>query len=72
MLTVVNNPGEWFAGHDGGAYTKPAPVRGLEQIDDLRQPVRVTAPGVYTAFDRTAVYTSTDGLRFTRHELSPS
>ena len=35
------------------------------------QPVRY-APGVYTAFDRTGMYTSPDGLHWTRHEVRPS
>jgi hypothetical protein len=71
LQTVVDNPAEWYASTTG-AYTKPAPVSGLEGTDDMRQPVRNDAPGTYTVFDRTAVYASPDGLHWTRHPVKPS
>ncbi|GAA2364374.1 hypothetical protein [Dactylosporangium salmoneum] len=71
VQSVVNDPAEWYAGTTG-AYTKPAPVTGLEHTDDMRQPVRADAPGAYVVSDRTAVYTSPDGLHWTRHPVLPS
>jgi hypothetical protein len=71
VQTVVDKPAEWYAGITG-AYTKPAPVSGLEGTDDMRQPVRNDAPGAYIVFDRTAVYVSPDGLHWTRHPVKPS
>ncbi|GAA3212570.1 sialidase family protein [Dactylosporangium siamense] len=71
VQTVIENPAEWYAG-TSGAFTKPAPTTGLEHIDQMGQPVQLAAPGVYTAFDRTAVYTSPDGLHWTRRQVGPS
>lgn len=71
VQTVVDNPAEWYAGTTG-AYTKPAPMTGLEGIDDMRQPVRNVAPGAYIVFDRSAVYASPDGLHWNRHPVKPS
>jgi hypothetical protein len=71
VQTVVNDPAEWYAGTTG-AYRKPAPMTGLEAVDDMRRPVRAVAPGVYILFDRSAVYASPDGLHWTRHPVRPS
>ncbi|MEV4518035.1 sialidase family protein [Dactylosporangium sp. NPDC049525] len=71
VQTVVSNPGAWYAGTTG-AYTKPAPVTGLDGIDDLRQPVQTVAAGAYLLYDRSAVYVSPDGLHWTRHPVQPS
>ncbi|WP_238016987.1 sialidase family protein [Dactylosporangium sp. AC04546] len=71
VQTVVDNPAEWYAGTTG-TYSKPAPVTGLETATGLAHPVRNDAPGVYLLVDRAAVYTSPDGLHWTRHPVSPS
>lgn len=71
MQTSIENPAEWYAGTTG-AYTKPAPMTGLEAIDDMRQPVQTAGPGAYLTYDRAAVYTSADGLHWTRLPVNPS
>ncbi len=68
VQTVVEHPAEWYAGRTG-TYTKPASMTGLEQLDHMDQPVRTVAPGAYLLYDRAAVYTSPDGLRWTRHPV---
>ncbi|MGI5183981.1 hypothetical protein ACQEVZ_47765 [Dactylosporangium sp. CA-152071] len=55
---------EWYAGK-GGAYRAPAPVTGLADHDGF-WPVLTTAPGRYLTNDLTALYTSPDGLHWTR------
>jgi hypothetical protein len=70
VQTVIADPAEWYTGTT--AFTKPAPTTGLEHVDDMGQPVLLTAPGVYTAFDRTHLYTSPDGLHWTRLSVRPS
>ena len=71
MQTVTADPAEWYT-NTTGPYTKPAPVTGLEAIDDMRQPIRNVAPGAYVLFDRAAVYTSPDGLHWTRYPVKPA
>ncbi|WP_327000128.1 glycoside hydrolase [Dactylosporangium sp. NBC_01737] len=71
VQAVVSNPADWYAGTTG-AYTKPAPVTGLDGVDDMRQPVQTVAAGAYLLFDRSAVYVSPDGLHWTRHPVQPS
>ena len=71
VQAVVGNPADWYAGTTG-AYSKPAPVTGLEGVDDMRQPVQTVAAGAYLVYDRAAVYTSPDGLHWTRHPVQPA
>jgi hypothetical protein len=70
VQTVPSDPAEWYAG-TGGAYTKPARVDGLGNLDDMRVTVRTAAPGVYYTHDVQAVYVSVDGLHWTRHPVVP-
>ncbi|MEV4623130.1 hypothetical protein AB0J74_31025 [Asanoa sp. NPDC049573] len=65
VLGTTNPPWLWYAGTAGGYRTVDLP--GLDdRLPPARALVRVTAPGVYVAFDNAAVYRSSDGLRWTR------
>ncbi|MEU7870892.1 sialidase family protein [Dactylosporangium sp. NPDC049140] len=64
IRTVHPKLAGWYAGR-GDAYTAPAPVTGLSDHDGF-WPVVVLAPGSYVTSDMTSVYTSPDGLRWTR------
>ncbi|MEU0560158.1 hypothetical protein [Dactylosporangium sp. NPDC006015] len=64
IRTVHDKLAEWYAGK-GGTYRAPAPVTGLADHDGF-WPVLTTAPGRYLTNDLTALYTSPDGLHWTR------
>lgn len=71
LQSVVHGQAQWYAGTTG-AYTKPASMSGLEGVDLIRQSVKNEAVGAYIFCDRIAVYTSPDGLHWTRHPLKVS
>jgi hypothetical protein len=69
VRTVSGNPAEWYAGQ-GGSYTAPAPVTGLPAFDGYRT-IMPVAPGMYLTNDVEALYTSPDGLHWTRRPVAP-
>jgi photosystem II stability/assembly factor-like uncharacterized protein len=73
VLGTANPPWLWYAGGASGYH--PVELKGLsDRLPPAPALVRVTAPGVYVAFDSDAVYQSTDGLNWTRTlvRLAPS
>jgi len=70
VASVAGDPAQWYGSRDDGStYQRPAGVTGLTGLQDMREAVRVIAPGVYVAYDTTAVFRSTDGLHWTRLPL---
>ncbi|WP_426511919.1 hypothetical protein ACPPVO_15595 [Dactylosporangium sp. McL0621] len=64
IRTVHGKLAEWYAGK-GDSYEAPAPVSGLADHDGF-WPVLTLGAGRYLTNDVTALYTSPDGLRWTR------
>ncbi|GIF48291.1 BNR/Asp-box repeat protein [Asanoa ferruginea] len=65
VLGSADPPWLWYAGDASGYH--PVELKGLsDRLPPAPALVRVTAPGVYVAFDRDAVYRSADGLNWTR------
>jgi hypothetical protein len=69
----LDHPTNWYLSRDGGAsYQKTAlhglPDTRLDQPDngEVQGAVRVVAPGLYLAFDRSTLYRSANGLDWTR------
>jgi hypothetical protein len=69
VRTVPANPAEWYA-DKGGTYTAPAPVTGLPVLVGHRVIV-LAASGRYVTNDMEALYTSPDGLHWTRRPVVP-
>ncbi|MCM0673647.1 glycoside hydrolase [Micromonospora phytophila] len=74
VLTSADGPQRWYASSDNGNTYRPANLTGLGDdllVSGMRAPVLVTAPGVYLAFNNTALYRSTDGIHWTRTLVQP-
>jgi photosystem II stability/assembly factor-like uncharacterized protein len=63
------NPAQWWSSRDAGnTYQHATQLNGLPA--EPTEAVSVLAPGLYLAFDRTAVYLSNNGIDWTRAAVS--